>query len=312
KRASAHFLYYNRDPPDAKAVDLRVAPPAPRRRRRRDVSATLCLRRSGSGSVTIYAVVTPSRLQTGGQRQRLASLGVAAEDLQRAPHAEEREVVGRRPVDHGLELLRGLLIAPGVKQRAAQSLADRALVRCQIARARQRDGGLVVMSGLEQLGAAAEELIDVFHPGQFNRRHRILVKAGGARRDPGQAGGARRAMARAAAATPTAPAAAGPCPVRNAAERAARAAGRRWAARCGRRTWPGEWRGHTAPPKAKSEAAAPARPAWPRLKPGVRCAPARVLARSRAAQPSALDASASRRTRPRRPAARRRGRSTAD
>jgi len=50
-----------------------------------------------------------------------------------------------------------------VEQRAAQSFANRRLVRGQVAGASERDRRLMVVARLEQLGATPVELVDVVH-----------------------------------------------------------------------------------------------------------------------------------------------------
>src|SRR5579871_5580028 len=47
-----------------------------------------CGRRSRPGAVAVDAVVATAGLQAGGERERLACLGVASEHLQRAAEAE--------------------------------------------------------------------------------------------------------------------------------------------------------------------------------------------------------------------------------
>src|SRR6202011_5845369 len=55
----------------------------------------------------------------------------------------------------------------GAEQGAAQRLPDRGLVRRQVTRPGQRNRGLMVMPGLQQLGAPGEQLVDVFHGPEF-------------------------------------------------------------------------------------------------------------------------------------------------
>ena len=89
----------------------------------------------------------------------MARLVVAAEQLQRAAEAEQREVVGRRAVDDRLELGRRLLVALRAEQRAAERLADRRLVGLEVAGARQRDGGGVEVAVLQEARPAREEVV---------------------------------------------------------------------------------------------------------------------------------------------------------
>ena len=92
---------------------------------------------------------------------------MTSEQLQAAPQAEEREVVGGRPFDDGGELVGRLLIALDVKQGPTESLADRRLLARKIARPREGDHRLVVMTGLQQLGSAAKQVVYVIHPNRF-------------------------------------------------------------------------------------------------------------------------------------------------
>src|ERR1700722_13048878 len=138
--------------PGRKAVLARVAPPPPIGGRRAAGStarsggagAAVCgpsvVRFGGGpgpGAVAVHAIVAATRLQARSEHQRLTGFRVAAHHLQAAPEAEQRVVVGRRPVDGRLELRRGLLVSLGVKQRATECLAHGALVRSQIAGPRQ-------------------------------------------------------------------------------------------------------------------------------------------------------------------------------
>ena len=105
---------------------------------------------------------------------------MTAEQLQATPQAEQRVVVRRRALDHRLELRRGLLVALGVEQRAAEGLADRGLVRGEVPRACEGDRRLVVVPFLEQLGPAAEEFVYVVHYMHFMPRTGV-AHAGGCR-----------------------------------------------------------------------------------------------------------------------------------
>src|SRR5204862_7429002 len=122
-------------------------------------------RGGGAGSVAIQAVVPPVGAQTRRQRERPARLGVSPELLERAAEAEERVVVRGRALHDGLELRRGLRVAPRVEVGAAERLADRGRLGVEITGPGERDGGGVIVAGLEQGGAAPEELVDVRHGG---------------------------------------------------------------------------------------------------------------------------------------------------
>src|SRR5579875_2145869 len=124
-------------------------------------SVPVRLGRPGTRPVAVHPVVPAARLQARRERERAPRLGVAAEQLQAPPQAEEREVVRRRAVDDRLELGGRLLVAPGAEQRAAERLADRRLVRLEVARPRERNHRLVVVATVEKLGAALEEVVDV-------------------------------------------------------------------------------------------------------------------------------------------------------
>src|SRR4051794_8402005 len=100
-------------------------------------------------AVPVFPVVRAVRAQAAGERERIARLRVAALQLQRAAEAEQRVVVRRRALDHGLELLLGLAEATGAEQGAAERLAHRGLVRLQVARPLQRDGGGVAVAVLQ-------------------------------------------------------------------------------------------------------------------------------------------------------------------
>ena len=136
----------------------------------------------GSGVIAVEAVVAAGRLQARRERERLAGLGVAAEQLQAAAEAEQGVVVRRRAVDDRLELGGRLLVALRVKQGSTERLADRRLVGRKVARTRERDRRLVVVTGLEQLGPAPEQLVNVVH-------HRECKPRADARRASVQRGG---------------------------------------------------------------------------------------------------------------------------
>src|SRR5205823_14363310 len=118
-------------------------------------------------TITVQAVVLALGTQRARERERLARLAMAAEQLHRATEAEERVVVGRRLARYRLELRRGALIAARMKQRAAECLADGCLPRLEIAGPAQRyDRGLVV-AALQQLAATLVEVVDAVHGRPF-------------------------------------------------------------------------------------------------------------------------------------------------
>src|ERR1051325_25945 len=85
-------------------------------------------------TLPVDAVIAPFWPQLSGQRERLAGLLRAPQLEQRAAEAEQRVVVGRRPVDDGLELdARGLELARA-EVRPAERLADRGLLRLESGR----------------------------------------------------------------------------------------------------------------------------------------------------------------------------------
>ena len=101
--------------------------------------------RVAPGAVAIDAVVLALRAQRAGQRERLAGLAVAPQQLHRAAQAEQRVVVGRRVRGDRLELLGRALVALRVKQRAARaprgSRPCRARGRALCSAARSPPGG---------------------------------------------------------------------------------------------------------------------------------------------------------------------------
>src|ERR1700727_1831633 len=105
-------------------------------------------------AVTIDAVVGALRAQRAGKRQRLTGLAVTAQQLHRSSQTELGVVIRRRLRGDGLELGRRALVALGVEQRSAEQLADRVLVRIEIARFAERDDRRLVIAVLEQLAAA--------------------------------------------------------------------------------------------------------------------------------------------------------------
>src|SRR5437868_4134342 len=99
----------------------------------------------------------------------LAGLPGTAALLERSAQAEVGEVVDRVAVHDGLELVGGCLVAAGTEVRAAERLADRALLRLELARLLERDrrGGEITV--LEKLAAALEQVVDLL--AVFLRRH---------------------------------------------------------------------------------------------------------------------------------------------
>src|ERR1700761_9390282 len=92
-----------REPPGRKAVNLRLALLSSARG---DLAAGwLCC--TSACAIPVHPVIAAAGLERCGQRKRLASLRVPAEQLQAAPQAEERKIVGRSLVDDRLELLGG-------------------------------------------------------------------------------------------------------------------------------------------------------------------------------------------------------------
>src|SRR5207244_1298220 len=81
--------------------------------------------------------------------------------LQGAPQAEVREVVHGRALDHCRELLARGVVAAGVKVSPAERLADRGLVGLVGARLLERDGRGREVAALEQVAAAAKEVVHV-------------------------------------------------------------------------------------------------------------------------------------------------------
>src|SRR3954447_14332204 len=138
------------------------------------------LRRAPERLLAVLLVVAPLRPQPGRLRQGRARLTMAPEQLQRAAPAEQREVVGRAGVRDRLELLGRLAVALRVEQRAAQRLADRRLVRVEVAGARQGHGRSVEVAALEERLAALEEVVHrVGHDRSVYARLRRPNKRGG-------------------------------------------------------------------------------------------------------------------------------------
>src|SRR5690349_9524581 len=92
-------------------------------------------------AVAIDRVVASSGVHVRRQRERLAGLPVAPELHEAAAEAEERVVVRGRALDHRLELHAGGLVVARAVEGPAERLADRGLLRVQVARLRERDHG---------------------------------------------------------------------------------------------------------------------------------------------------------------------------
>src|SRR6476646_5439051 len=118
-------------------------------------------------AIAVHAVVLPLRAQRAGERERLARLAVAAEQLHRATEAEKRVVVGRRLTGDGLELRRSALVAARMKQRAAERLADGRLPRLQMAGTAEGHDRSLIVAALQQLAAALVEVVDAVHGRPF-------------------------------------------------------------------------------------------------------------------------------------------------
>src|SRR5436309_332478 len=121
----------------------------------------------GSGGFearAVVAVVSAVRAEARGERQVALGLAQPARLLQRAAEAEVREVVHRIALDHCRELLARLRVAAAVEVRATERLADRALVRLELARLLKRNLCGVEVPRLEESGAALEEVVHVLGP----------------------------------------------------------------------------------------------------------------------------------------------------
>ena len=112
-------------------------------------------------TLTIQPVIAPFRAQLRGQREWLSGLLVAAQLHQRTAQAEQREVVRRGPLDDRLELRPGALVLRRAEVRAAERLADRGLVRREVAGAAQGHRRGVEVPRLQECRAALEEVVDV-------------------------------------------------------------------------------------------------------------------------------------------------------
>src|SRR4051794_28680178 len=112
-------------------------------------------------AVQIRAVVGPVGAEPGGQPEVAARRRPVAGLVERAPEAEVRVVVDGRALDDRGELVAGTLVAAASKVRATQRLADRRLVGLVLAGLLQRDRGGGVVAVLEQLAAAAVQVVHV-------------------------------------------------------------------------------------------------------------------------------------------------------
>src|SRR5947209_19081455 len=81
--------------------------------------------------------------------------------LKSAAQAEVSEVVDRRALDDGAELLARLDVPPRVEIRAPERLADRGLVGLERARPLERDRRRGEVARLEQPAAALEQVVGV-------------------------------------------------------------------------------------------------------------------------------------------------------
>src|SRR5204863_2661294 len=112
-------------------------------------------------AVQVLAVVLAVRSQAGGELQVAARLDPVAGQLERAAEAEVGVVVDRRALDHRGELVARLGVAPRVEVGAAERLADRGLVRLERARLLERDRRGREVAALQQIAAAAEQVVHV-------------------------------------------------------------------------------------------------------------------------------------------------------
>src|SRR4051812_37267300 len=117
----------------------------------------------GPCAVPVDAVVAAVRTQSRGQCERLASVLRTAQLEQRAAEAEEGVVVGRGALDERLELGPRRLELRGPEVRAPERLADRGLLRVEVAGLGQWDGGGVEAPRLQQLRPAPEEVVQLSH-----------------------------------------------------------------------------------------------------------------------------------------------------
>src|SRR5205085_421665 len=124
---------------------------------------TLCPRCVAARAVAVEAVILALGAQRARQCERLAGLVMAAQLLHRAPQAEQRVVVRGRPRRNGLELLRGVFVAPGMKQGATQGLTDGSLVGLHVAGFAERHDGCLMVAVGKQVAATLVEVIDTVH-----------------------------------------------------------------------------------------------------------------------------------------------------
>src|SRR5437588_5391299 len=128
-------------------------------KRRRAAPRVGFLRRAQA--VAVEPVVGAVRAQAHRESQVAPRLRPPPGLLQSPPQAEMREVVHRRALDHGGELLPGLGVAAGAEVGAAERLADRGLVGLEATGALERDRGGGEVACLEQLAAALEQVVHV-------------------------------------------------------------------------------------------------------------------------------------------------------
>src|ERR1700682_1245397 len=114
-------------------------------------------------AIPVEPVVLALGTQGAGQRQRLASLVVASEQLHRAAEAEQRVVVGGRLGGHGVELGRGTLVTARMEQRAPERLANRGLLRLQVPRFAERHDRRLIVAVAKQLATTLVEVIHALH-----------------------------------------------------------------------------------------------------------------------------------------------------
>src|SRR5207244_5634992 len=113
-------------------VRAQAQPSRPPTRRR---SGAVC---GAPRAIAIEAVVGALGTQRARQRQRLAGLAVAPEQLHRAAQAEQGVVVRGRAVGDGVELRGGARVVARMKERPPERLADGRLLRLEVARAAER------------------------------------------------------------------------------------------------------------------------------------------------------------------------------
>src|ERR1019366_625017 len=121
-----------------------------------------------ASTIAVQPVVGPLGAQRARQGQRRAGLPMASEQLHGAPEAEQRVVVRGRPLSDRLELPSGGCVAPRVKQRPTERLADGGLLRLQVPRFLKRHRRRLVVAMVEQLTAALVEVVHALHPEHFN------------------------------------------------------------------------------------------------------------------------------------------------